>query len=279
MCFRNLRGRPEKSGTCASTSRPRAATDSPSRPVVVGSAAYPDGGRVSKPEEPVGASGYGGPVRVPLDLVEAGVTRRFPHGEVITRQGEAGTALFLVTSGAVRLSSVTVAGREVVVGLLPAGDVFGEAALLGGPSPVCARAVGETCVLALPLLSVRMLLERRPLIAEELLRLIATRLHRTSTALQEALAGDVSARVAGRLVDLAGRHGIAVPAGIVLGLPLTQGELARMVGASREAVNRTVGALADRGLVRSTASRFLITDVEALEREADEATPLEAARR
>ncbi|MCI0634641.1 MAG: Crp/Fnr family transcriptional regulator [Actinobacteria bacterium] len=217
-------------------------------------------------------------MRVPLDLVEAGVTRRFPHGEVIARQGDAGTSLFLVTWGAVRLSSVTVAGREVVVGILSAGDVFGEAALLGGPSPVGARAVGETCVLALPLQSVRMLLERRPLIAEELLRLIATRLHRTSTALQEALAGDVTARVAGRLVELAGGHGIAVPAGIVLGLPLTQSELARMVGASREAVNRTVGVLAARGLVRSRASRFLITDVEALEREADEGTPLESAR-
>ncbi len=217
-------------------------------------------------------------MRVPLDLVEAGVTRRFPHGEVVTRQGDSGTALFLVTSGAVRLSSVTVAGREVVVGILSAGEVFGEAALLGGPSPVGARAVGETYVLALPLLAVRTLLERRPPIAEELLRLIATRLHRTSTALQEALAGDVTARVAGRLVELAGGHGIAVPAGIVLGLPLTQGELARMVGASREAVNRTVGALMARGLVRSTASRFLITDVEALGREADAATPLEVGR-
>ena len=218
-------------------------------------------------------------MRVPFDLVEAGVTRRFPHGEVIARQGDTGSSLYLVTSGAVRLSSVTVAGREVVVGILSAGEVFGEAALLGGPSPVGARAVGEACVLALPLVSVRMLLERRPAVAEELLRLIATRLHRTSTALQEALAGDLTARVAGRLVELAGGHGYPVPAGIALGLPLTQGELARMVGASREAVNRTVGALAARGLVRSTASRFLITDVEALERQADEATPLDAAHR
>jgi CRP-like cAMP-binding protein len=216
-------------------------------------------------------------VRVPLDLVDAGVTRRFPHGEVITRQGDAVTSLFLVTAGAVRLSSVTGAGREVVVGILCPGDVFGEAALLGGPSPVGARAVGETLVVALPRDAIRSIVQRHPAIAEELLRLIATRLHRTSTALQEALAGDLTSRVVGRLRELAEGHGVAGPSGVRLRVPLTQEELGRMVGASREAVNRTVGALAARGVLRSKASRFVITDMNALD-VAEDARTNDAAR-
>ena len=138
-------------------------------------------------------------MRVALDQTEGGVTRRLPHGEVIVRQGQAGTSLFLVTAGAVRLSSVTASGREVVVGLLCRGDLFGESALLGDPSQVHARAVGPTTVLALPISSLRAILERTPETAEQLLRLIAARLHRTSAALEDAMVADVPTRVAGRL--------------------------------------------------------------------------------
>ena len=181
------------------------------------------------------------------------MTRRLPHGEVIVRQGDRVSSLFLVTGGAVRLSSVTASGREIVVGLLCRGDLFGESALLGDPSLVRAQAVGPTTVLALPIPSMRAMLERTPATAEELLRLIAARLHRTSAALEDAMAADLPTRVVGRLRELADDHGVPGPHGVRLRIPLTQDELARMVGASRESVNRTVGALAARGVVRWSA--------------------------
>jgi CRP/FNR family cyclic AMP-dependent transcriptional regulator len=201
---------------------------------------------------------------VALDRTEGGVTRRLPHGEVIVRQGDAVSSLFLVTAGAVRLSSVTSSGREIVVGLLCRGDLFGESALLGDPSLVRAQAVGPTIVLALPIPSLRATLERTPATAEELLRLIAARLHRTSAALEDAMVADLPTRVIGRLRELADDHGVHDPNGVRLRVPLTQEELARMVGASRESVNRTVGALAARGVVRSGGGRIVITDPDAL---------------
>ncbi|MGA9159731.1 MAG: Crp/Fnr family transcriptional regulator [Actinomycetota bacterium] len=201
---------------------------------------------------------------VALDRTEGGVTRRIPHGEVIVRQGDAVTSLYLVNAGAVRLSAVTASGREIVVGLLCQGDLFGESALLGDPSQVRAQAVGPTMLLALPIPSLRSILEHNPHTAEELLRLVAARLHRTSAALEDALSADVSTRVAGRLRDLAIHHGIPSPTGVRLRVPLTQDELARMVGASRESVNRSVGALAARGVVRSSGRRLVITDPDAL---------------
>lgn len=206
-------------------------------------------------------------MRVALDQTEGGVTRRIPHGEVIARQGEAVTSLFLVTTGAVRLSSVTASGQEVVVGLLCGGDLFGESALLGHPSQVRAQAVGPTLVLALPISSLPAILERNPETAEQLLRLIAARLHRTSAALEDALAADVPTRVAGRLRELATHHGVPGPAGVRLRIPLTQDELARMVGASREAVNRTVGALTSRGLLRTEGRTVVIRDPDELVRD------------
>jgi CRP/FNR family cyclic AMP-dependent transcriptional regulator len=203
-------------------------------------------------------------VGVALDRSEGGVTRRLPHGEVIVRQGDAVSSLFLVTSGAVRLSAVTASGREIVVGLLCRGDLFGESALLGDPSLVRAQAVGPTTVLALPIPSLRAMLERTPATAEELLRLIAARLHRTSAALEDAMSADLPSRVVGRLRELADDHGVPGPNGVRLRVPLTQDELARMVGASRESVNRTVSTLAARGVVRSGGGRMVITDPEAL---------------
>lgn len=204
---------------------------------------------------------------VPLQIAGA-VPRRLPHGEVITRQGDAVTSLCLVTAGAVRLSAVTVRGREVVVGILGPGDVFGEVGLLGGPSPVEARAVGTAEIVALPLATLRDLLSRNPATAEELLRMIATRLHRTSGVLRDALAGDLRTRLLRRLHELACQHGAPEVDGVRLRVPLTQEELARMVGASREAVNRTLGSLTARGLVRTNGRVVLIPDPEALEIEA-----------
>ncbi len=199
-----------------------------------------------------------------------GASRRlFPHGEVIARQGEPVECLFLVTGGAVRLCAVAPSGREVVVGLLGAGDLFGEVALLGsGPSPVEARAVGDAWIVAIPVASLDAVVQRNPETATELLRLVAARLHRTSAALEEALAADVPTRVSRKLVDLAREHGEPAGAGVRIRVPLTQGELARMVGASREAVNRSLAALAARGLVRTRGRRLVISDPDALAREA-----------
>src|SRR3990172_131656 len=140
---------------------------------------------------------------VALGPLADGVTRRFPHGEVIAHQGEDGGSLFLVTEGAVRLASVTLTGREGVVGLLGPGGVFGGSALLGEPSPVEARSVGAAEVVALPVSSIRALVRRQPATAEQLLRLGVGRLHRTRATPEEALAGDLPARVAGRLRQLA----------------------------------------------------------------------------
>jgi CRP/FNR family cyclic AMP-dependent transcriptional regulator len=194
--------------------------------------------------------------------------RRYVHGDVIARQGEPVTALSLVTAGVVRLSAVTSNGREVVVGMVGAGQLFGEASLLGSgePSPVEARAVGTAFVIELPQSSLRAVLERNPAAASQIVRFIAARLHRTSEALQDALTLDVASRVSLRLRELARDHGRPGPDGVHIRIPLTQEELARMVGASREAVNRTLVKLVECGLVRTENRWVVVPDPDRLER-------------
>jgi CRP/FNR family transcriptional regulator, cyclic AMP receptor protein len=191
-------------------------------------------------------------------------SRRYAHGEVLVLQGEVRECLFLIRSGAVGLAVVLPTGREVVVAVLGPGDLFGEAALLERTSPVEARALGPAEVNPLPVAALEAVLDRHPGAASELLRLLASRLHRTAASLEEALAHDVSTRVSNRLRDLAAAHGVIDRDGVRLGLPLTQEELGRMVGASRETVNRVLAALADRGLIRCEGRTYVIPNLEAL---------------
>jgi CRP/FNR family transcriptional regulator, cyclic AMP receptor protein len=203
-------------------------------------------------------------VRIPASLVLAGSSRRVPHDVVVVRQGDPSSSLFLVERGAVRLSSVTPDGREVVVAVLGAGDVFGEAAVLGEPSPVEARVVGQAFLIALDVDDMQAVFERSPATGAQLLRLLASRVHRTERALGDAMAADLGTRLARRLHDLATTHGAPVKDGVRISIPLTQDELARMVGASREAVNRSLRTLVARDLVRTTRRDFVVPDPDAL---------------
>ena len=201
---------------------------------------------------------------VPAHLVLAGSARRLPHDAVVVRQGEPSTTLFLVERGAMRLSAVTADGRELVIAVLGSGDVFGEAALLEEPSPVEARTVGETIVVAFDAATLPLVFREAPRTGAELLRLVASRLHRTERALGDALTSDLATRIATRLRELGERHGIRRPDGIHLAIRLTQDELARMVGASREAVNRSLRGLVDADVVRTGRDGVVITDPERL---------------
>lgn len=172
--------------------------------------------------------------------------------------------LYLVERGAMRLSSVTPDGRELVVAVLGAGDLFGEAALLEERSPVEARTIGATIVVAFGTATLPIVFRESPRTGAELLRLVASRLHRTERALGDALTSDLATRIEHRLRELADRHGVRRPDGVHLTIPLTQDELARMVGASREAVNRSLRPLVERDLVRTGARCVVVPDPEAL---------------
>lgn len=223
-----------------------------------------------------------GEVPVPARLAAHGVRCRVGRGRAITRQGEPVTCLYVVREGTVRLSALSREGREVVVACLGAGGLFGEVALLGGgPSPLEARALEDTTLLALPVDRLRSALASDPRVAAELLGAIAARLRRSTEALRDALLLDAGTRLSRRLCELARDHGAPESGGVLVRLPFTQEDLARMVGASRETVNKGLAALSSRGLVRTMGRRYVIPDPDALQRLGGgwEVTPLDRSTR
>ena len=192
--------------------------------------------------------------------------RRFRRGEVIFHIGDPGDALFIIVSGEVKISLPADTGEEAILATLLPGDVFGELALLdGAPRSASATAIVATETVVLPRDRFRELIATEAGVRDALLAAIAGELRRLTTHVEELHFLDITGRLAARLVRLAGEGGTPVAEGeIQLRTNLTQGDLAAMVGCTRQSVNKLLGQFTDDGLVRLERDGIVITDLDGL---------------
>jgi CRP/FNR family cyclic AMP-dependent transcriptional regulator len=192
--------------------------------------------------------------------------RTFAKNMIIFHQGSLGQTLYIIESGKVRIFLLSESGQETTLNIYGAGDVFGEFSLLDGlPRSAGAVAMEKTVTLTLSREDFLRHLEACPQMAISIMQLLTLRL-RFTTAQAESLAFlDVYGRVAMRLLDLAGRYGTE-KGSIELDLHLTQAELATWVAATRESVNKVLGAFRDQGLIAVEGQTITILDPEGLEK-------------
>ena len=194
--------------------------------------------------------------------------RTFAKGMIIFHKESAGQTLYIIESGKVRIFVLSESGQEISVNVYGPGDVFGELALLDGlPRSAGAVALERTVTLTLHRDDFLRHLETCPGMARSIMEVLSARL-RYTTAYAESLSFlDVFGRMAAKLVELADRYGLAGQReGIGIDLRLTQTELATWVGASRESVNKVLGAFRDQGLIEIDGQRITILDRPGLER-------------
>lgn len=183
-------------------------------------------------------------------LAERMRPRQYRAGTTIFHRDDPGSTLHVINSGLVKLVLASPEGREVTVGILDAGDFFGELALLdGGARSASAVALEAVETLTLDREPFIAMLERHPQVATALLGVLGDRLRRTDELIQDILFLDLPGRLAKQLLALADERGVATPAGIKIDLRLSQSELAGIIGATRESVNRCLNAYADRGIL------------------------------
>jgi CRP/FNR family transcriptional regulator, cyclic AMP receptor protein len=193
------------------------------------------------------------------------VRQSFDRGETIFRQGDPGVHLYLVESGRIKITTLAPDGREAFVAIIGPGQVFGELSLfIEQQRTADARAMEPTVLHALAHDDFRPYVNSHPEVAWELLRVLVLMVRRQDQAIQDMVFLDVGGRVARRLLDLATQHGEAGNPGIRVNVPITQEELAQMVGASRESVNKAVGSFMDRGWVALEGRNYVILDEESL---------------
>jgi CRP-like cAMP-binding protein len=196
---------------------------------------------------------------------------RVKRGEVIFNEGDSGDELFMVVRGKVKMGRTAEDGRESLLALLGPGDTFGEVGLFDpGPRAATATAVTDGSMLSIDNNHLRGWLLGRPRVAEALLQQVARRLRTGAEAMADLVFLDVPGRVAKALLDLSSRFGMAAAGGgIYVAHDLTQEELAQLVGASRETVNKALADFVNRGWIRLEARAVVILDVDRLRGRAD----------
>ena len=197
------------------------------------------------------------------------VDQRLTKGDILFSEGEPGEKLYLIESGKIKLSHTASDGRESIIAVLGAGEMLGELSLFDpGPRTATAIAVTNTKVVSLSHEALLPWLVGRPDLAVSLLAALARRLRRTNEALADLVFSDVPGRVAKALLELGAKFGEESPDGLVVHHELTQEELAQLVGASRETVNKALADFSQRGWVRIEQRSVTLLDVDRLDRRA-----------
>ena len=179
---------------------------------------------------------------------------RLRRGDVLFREGDSGDKLYIVLEGKVKLGRTSADGRENLLAILGPGQMFGELSLFDpGPRSATVTAVTDASFASLSHEDLLRWLEGRPVVARGLLTQLAGRLRKANDVVADLVFSDVPGRVAKALLDL---H------------DLTQEELAQLVGASRETVNKALADFASRGWLRLEPRSVVIMDLERMSRRA-----------
>jgi CRP/FNR family transcriptional regulator, cyclic AMP receptor protein len=202
-------------------------------------------------------------LRASLTPIELG------RGDVLFHEGEPGDRLYVIERGKIKLGRRSNDGRENLLSVLGPGEMFGELSLFDpGPRTATASVVADARIHELAHRDLVAWLQSNPAVAKHLLQALARRLRRTNEALADLVFSDVPGRVAKALLDLSTRFGEPVEDGLRVAHDLTQEELAQLVGASRETVNKALADFAARGWVRREGRAVVLLDVDRLERRA-----------
>ena len=192
-----------------------------------------------------------------------------PKGGVLFTEGEPGDSMYVIVDGKVKLGQTSSDGREQVMAVLGPGEMFGELSLFDpGPRSATVTAVTDSTFSSLSHEDLLRWLEGRPAVARGLLAQLAGRLRKANDVVADLVFSDVPGRVAKALLDLADRFGRSADDGIHVHHDLTQEELAQLVGASRETVNKALADFASRGWLRLEPRSVVIMDIERLSRRA-----------
>ena len=201
------------------------------------------------------------------DLTAVAKRRTFRSGEVIFHRDDPGQVLYMIKEGKVKICLISPDGQEISLAVLGAGEYFGEFALYDGlPRSADAIAIEKVECYTLQRSDFHKAIMKNPKIAIQVLEGLSKRLRNTDNMVEDLIFLDVYGRVAKKLLELSETHGVKVENGIRIDVRLTQQELASMVGASRESVNKVMGYFTDKGYISTDKHRVTLHRMNELKR-------------
>ena len=204
------------------------------------------------------------PASMLADVAASGKVRNLVRGDVLFEAGDDPDSIYVVLTGriAIALGNRPFDHRESVIALMEEGDLFGEMGMLDKSARSAgARALETSTVLEIPYASVLDQLNASTSLMWNVVRMLSRRLRAMDQALADSVFLDVTGRTAKRLVDLSGGKDEFM-------LPVTQEELAGMVGASRERVNKAIASFIKLHWLEQHDRSYRILDRAKLEQRA-----------
>jgi CRP/FNR family cyclic AMP-dependent transcriptional regulator len=200
------------------------------------------------------------------------IRRSYGVGAIVFAQGDPGEGFYGVITGRIRISASTADGKEIFLNLMKPGDTFGEIALLDGNSRTAtasSTALSELMIIKRD--HFLALLQREPTLAIHLLQLLCQRIRWTSGWAEDSALLAVPARLARRLLALGKQHGHETGSGVQL--IISQQEMARFLGISRQVVNQHLQNWKVSGWVALGRGKITIVDEKAVQRVAAGSQP------
>ena len=192
-------------------------------------------------------------------IVEQSTVQSLQRGDMLFSEGDQANDLYIVLEGRVAIANRSFDGRESVVALMESGDLFGEMPLFRPDGRSAdARVLENSSVVVIPYVPVKSLYQEHPEMLWKIVDMLAERLKVMDVALADSMFLDVTGRTAKRLLELAG-------ADEEFELPVTQEELAGMIGASRERVNKSLASFIKLGWLAQKGEKYVILDRKQLE--------------
>ncbi len=202
------------------------------------------------------------------DLISVAKKRTFRSGEVIFHRDDPGQVLYIIKEGKVKICLISPDGQEISLVVFGKGEYFGDLALLDGlPRSADAIALEKVECYTLQRSDFHNAIMKNPRIAIQIMEVLCERLRKTDQQVEDLIVLDVYGRVAKKLLELAETHGVQQEDGSTLiNVRLTQQELAAMVGASRESVNKVLGYFTDKQYITTDKHKITLHRISDLKR-------------
>jgi CRP/FNR family transcriptional regulator, cyclic AMP receptor protein len=185
------------------------------------------------------------------------------RGATIFSKGDPGNSLFAVISGTVKISISSADGRNAILNLIGAGEIFGEVAVLDGQARTADAIANTNCeIFVIDRREFLPFVRSQPVLAMKFIELLCTRLRWTSDQVEQVILQNLPGRLASALIRLTEKHKLA-PGGRTIAV--TQQEISEMVGMTRESINKQLRIWATRKWVRLEHGAIVVLKAEPLE--------------
>ena len=186
----------------------------------------------------------------------------FKRGATICSKGDPGNSLFAVISGTVKISVSSPDGRNAILNLIGAGDLFGEIAVLDGQARTADATANTNCeIYVIDRRDFLPFVRSQPALAMKFIEILCARLRWTSDQVEQVILQDLPGRLAATLLGLIEKRKLDPNSRTIA---VTQQEISEMVGMTRESINKQLRAWAARSWVRLEHGAIVVLDAEAL---------------